>query len=95
MNTDPWHGEREMIPLELDQNENDPVINQHIMQMIDTVKIFRNVAATSPIPAGLRNHYFCIPSTTNNLRNNQDPKFSAPLKDYTNIKTTLDHKLRT
>ena len=29
-------GEREMIPLELDQYKNDPVINQHIMQMIDT-----------------------------------------------------------
>ena len=41
-----------------------------------SVKIFRNVAATSPVPAGLRNHYFCIPSTTNNLMNNQDPKFS-------------------
>ena len=27
---------REMIPLELDQYKNDPVINQHIMQMIDT-----------------------------------------------------------
>ena len=27
--------------------------------------------------------------------NNQDPKFSAPLKDYTNIKTTRDPKLRT
>ena len=30
------NGEREMIPLELDQNKNDPVINQHIMQMINT-----------------------------------------------------------
>ena len=29
-------GGREMIPLELDQYKNDPVINQHIMQMIDT-----------------------------------------------------------
>ena len=28
--------EREMIPLESDQYKNDPVINQHIMQMIDT-----------------------------------------------------------
>ena len=27
---------REMIPLESDQYKNDPVINQHIMQMIDT-----------------------------------------------------------
>ena len=27
---------REMIPLELNQHKNDPVINQHIMQMIDT-----------------------------------------------------------
>ena len=26
---------RSMIPLESDQNKNDPVINQHIMQMID------------------------------------------------------------
>ena len=55
----------------------------------------RNVAVTSPVPAGLRNHYFCIPSTTNNLMNNQDPKFSALLKDYTNIMTILDPKLRT
>ena len=31
----------------------------------------------------------------NNLMNNQDPKFSAPLMDYTNIKTILDPKLRT
>ena len=29
-------GGREMIPLESDQYKNDPVINQHIMQMIDT-----------------------------------------------------------
>ena len=29
-------GERDMIPLESDQYNNDPVINQHIMQMIDT-----------------------------------------------------------
>ena len=29
-------GERDMIPLELNQYKNDPVINQHIMQMIDT-----------------------------------------------------------
>ena len=29
-------GEREMIPLELNQYKYDPVINQHIMQMIDT-----------------------------------------------------------
>ena len=28
-------GEREMIPLELDQYKNDPVINQHIMKMIN------------------------------------------------------------
>ena len=28
-------GERDVIPLELDQYKNDPVINQHIMQMID------------------------------------------------------------
>ena len=28
-------GGREMIPLESDQYKNDPVINQHIMQMID------------------------------------------------------------
>ena len=27
---------REMIPLELDKYKNDPVIIQHIMQMIDT-----------------------------------------------------------
>ena len=31
----------------------------------------------------------------NNLMNNQDPKFSAPPKDYTNIETILDPKLRT
>ena len=30
------NGGREMILLELDQYKNDPVINQHIMQMIDT-----------------------------------------------------------
>ena len=29
-------GRREMIMLESDQYKNDPVINQHIMQMIDT-----------------------------------------------------------
>ena len=29
-------GEREMIPLESDLFKNDPVINQNIMQMIDT-----------------------------------------------------------
>ena len=29
-------GGRDMIPLESDQYKNDPVINQHIMQMIDT-----------------------------------------------------------
>ena len=29
-------GERDMIPLESDQYKNDPVINQHNMQMIDT-----------------------------------------------------------
>ena len=29
------NGERDMIPLELDQYKNDSVINQHIMQMID------------------------------------------------------------
>ena len=29
-------GGRDLIPLELDQYKNDPVINQHIMQMIDT-----------------------------------------------------------
>ena len=29
-------GGREMIPLESDQYKNHPVINQHIMQMIDT-----------------------------------------------------------
>ena len=29
-------GGREMILLESDQYKNDPVINQHIMQMIDT-----------------------------------------------------------
>ena len=28
--------ERDMIPLESDQYKNDPVINQHIMQMTDT-----------------------------------------------------------
>ena len=30
------NGEREMIPLESNQYNNDPVINQHIMWMIDT-----------------------------------------------------------
>ena len=30
------NGGRELIPLESDQYKNDPVINQHIMQMIDT-----------------------------------------------------------
>ena len=30
------NGERDMIPLELDQHKKDPVINQHIMKMIDT-----------------------------------------------------------
>ena len=30
------NGERDMIPFELDQYKNDLVINQHIMQMIDT-----------------------------------------------------------
>ena len=30
------NGERDMIPLELDQYKNDLVINQHIMQMINT-----------------------------------------------------------
>ena len=58
------------------------------------VQIFRNVAVTSPVPTGLRNHYFGIPSTTNNLMNNQDPKFSALRKDYTNIKIILDPKVR-
>ena len=29
-------GGREMIPLELDKYKSDPVVNQHIMQMIDT-----------------------------------------------------------
>ena len=29
-------GGREMIPLELDKYNSDPLINQHIMQMIDT-----------------------------------------------------------
>ena len=29
-------GERDMIPLESDQHKNDLVINQHIMQMINT-----------------------------------------------------------
>ena len=58
------------------------------------VQIFRNVAATSPVPMGLRNHYFCIPSTSNNLMNKQDLKISAPLKDYTNIKTIVDRKFR-
>ena len=42
------NGGREMILLELDQYKNDPVINQHIMQMIDTDifwygKIFRAI----------------------------------------------------
>ena len=31
----------------------------------------------------------------NNLMNNQDPKFSAPPKDYMNIETVRDPKLRT
>ena len=69
--------------------------NQMIVTHQVSVKIFRNVAATSPVPAGLRNHYFCIPSTTNNLMNNQDPKVSAPLMDYTNIKTIFDPQVRT
>ena len=30
------NGERDMIPLKSDQYKNDSVINQHIMQMIDT-----------------------------------------------------------
>ena len=30
------NGERDVIPLESDQYKNDLVINQHIMQMIDT-----------------------------------------------------------
>ena len=30
------NGERDMIPLESEQYKNDPVINQHIMQMINT-----------------------------------------------------------
>ena len=30
------NGERDVIPLESDQYKNDPVINQHIMQMVDT-----------------------------------------------------------
>ena len=30
------NGERDMIPLESNQYKNDPVINQHIMQMINT-----------------------------------------------------------
>ena len=46
-------------------------------------------------PHGLRNYYFYIPSTTNNLMNNHVPKVSAPLKDYTNIRAILDPKLRT
>ena len=29
------NGEKDVIPLESDQYKNDPVINQHIMQMID------------------------------------------------------------
>ena len=37
MSTDPWLTEEDKkIPLESDQYKNDPVINQHIMQMIDT-----------------------------------------------------------
>ena len=39
-------GGRELIPLELDQYKNDPVINQHIMQMIDT-NIFFSVERPS------------------------------------------------
>ena len=47
-------------------------------------------------PRGIKLFLFwTIPSTTNNLMNNQDLKFSAPPKDYTSIGTILDPKLTT
>ena len=45
-------------------------------------------------PHRIKLFLFCaIPSTTNNLMNNQDLKFSAPPKDNTIIGTILDPKL--
>ena len=47
-------------------------------------------------PRGIKLFLFCAtPSTTNNLMNNQDLKFSAPPKDYTSSGAILDPKLTT
>ena len=47
-------------------------------------------------PCGIKKSlFFAITSTMNNPMNNQDPKFSAPPKDYTNIETILDLRLWT
>ena len=39
--------------------------------------------------------FLTVPSTMNNLMNNQDLKFSSPPKDYTSIGTILDPQLAT
>ena len=39
--------------------------------------------------------FWTVPSTTNNLMNNQGLKFSSPPNDYTSIETILDPKLTT
>ena len=47
-------------------------------------------------PRGIKLFLFwAVPSTMNNLMNNQDLKFSAPPKDYTSIGIILDPKLTT
>ena len=45
-------------------------------------------------PRGIKLFWlWTVPSTMNNIMNNQDLKFSSPPKDYTSIGTILDPKL--
>ena len=46
-------------------------------------------------PRGIKLFLILLHTFKNNLMNNQDLKFSAPPKDYTNIGTILGPKLRT
>ena len=84
------------LPMAPDKHIKKPQHHQWMKTKRNHVKISEKVVATSPVQSGLSySGFWTIPSTMNNLMNNQDLKFSSPLKDYTSIGTILEPKLTT
>ena len=67
---------------------------QYIMKMIHLMLRYPKRSGDQSCPCRIKLFWlWTIPSTTNNLMNNQDLNFSSLPKDYTSIGTILDPKL--